>query len=205
MVNKQKLLAIYKDRPEVQETVSKLYDKLCHELKAWGIYSDLTFIGLLATIRVEVGRSYQPIPEYASGQAYEFRKDLGNIFPGDGVKYKGRGLIQITGRDNYRIYGQFFGIDLENNPDLALDLEVSVKIAVKYFLDRDINTFCNRKDWERVRRAVNGGLNGYDVFINIINQFLPLIEPDPVVDNTKEKVDKALSLINQALDILKTI
>ena len=200
MLNKQKLLDIYKDSQSIQQTLSGLYDKLVAELKSQSIYSDLTLIGCLATIRVEVGRNYQPIPEYASGQAYEFRKDLGNIYAGDGVKYKGRGYIQITGRSNYQIYGDYIGVDLINNPDLALDSQNAVKILVKYFKDRHINNLCSQKDWERVRRAVNGGLNGYDVFINIINQFLPLIEPDLMVD--KESIRNEIKLLTDKINEL---
>lgn len=56
--------------------------------------------------------------ELASGQAYEGRKSLGNVNPGDGVKYKGRGLIQITGRINYQALSDFFKVDFINNPTL---------------------------------------------------------------------------------------
>lgn len=54
--------------------------------------------------------------ELASGTAYEGRKTLGNVQPGDGVKYKGRGLIQITGRTNYQALSDYFKIDFVNNP-----------------------------------------------------------------------------------------
>ena len=63
--------------------------------------------------------SFQFLRELASGTAYEGRKDLGNTQSGDGVRYKGRGFIQLTGRANFRSAGSDLGIDLENNPDLA--------------------------------------------------------------------------------------
>lgn len=138
--------------------------------------------GALATIRIEVGRAYKPIMEYASGQAYEGRADLGNTQPGDGVRYKGRGYIQLTGRSNYASYGQKLGLDLVNNPDLALDVDVSAKVLAHYFKDRKVIEACLNKEWNRVRMLVNGG-NGIDVrdggrtnhvreFINVIKQFL---------------------------------
>lgn len=209
MINKQKLLELYKDSPAIQQTFGNLFDTLKKELILQNMYSDLTMIGILATIRTEVGRSYLPLPEEASGKAYEFRRDLGNIYAGDGVKYKGRGYIQITGRDNYYNYGQALKIDLVNNPDLALDPKIAMDILLLYFRDRHIQAYCNDKNWEKVRRLVNGGLNGYDVFMNVINQFLVCIETNPIidnipsVDNNRDKIDKAVSLINQALQILK--
>jgi len=81
--------------------------------------------------------------------AYEGRKDLGNTEPGDGVRFAGRGLIQITGRANYALYGQKLGLDLIGNPDLALDLEVSAKILAHYFKDRKVIEACLNKEWNR--------------------------------------------------------
>lgn len=59
--------------------------------------------------------------EIASGEAYEFREDLGNTQAGDGPKYKGRGYVQITGRNNYQKYSDLFGVDLIGNPDLVAE------------------------------------------------------------------------------------
>mgnify|MGYP003425357554 CR=1 FL=1 len=143
-----------------------------HALWEEKILTPLTLIGALATVRIEVGKNYKPIREYASGEAYEGRRDLGNTEKGDGVRYAGRGLIQITGRANYALYGKRLGIDLLGNPDLALDLKVSAKILAMYFKDRKVNMACDVKDWEFVRRKVNGGLNGYTEFLDIVNQFL---------------------------------
>src|SRR5262249_24913671 len=57
--------------------------------------------------------------EYASGDAYEGRASLGNTKPGDGRRFKGRGLIQLTGRANYTQYGKLLDLDLVTNPDLT--------------------------------------------------------------------------------------
>ena len=141
------------------------------------ILTPLTLIGVLATVRIEVGKNYRPIIEYYSGEKYDVGSlavTLGNtpIDDGDGEMYRGRGLIQLTGKANYANYGKRLGIDLLGNPDLALDLKVSAKILAMYFKDRKVNMACDAKDWEFVRRKVNGGLNGYTEFLDVVNQFL---------------------------------
>jgi putative chitinase len=105
--------------------------------------------------------SFRTLEEYASGAAYEGRKDLGNVNKGDGVRYKGRGIFQLTGRANYRDMGKKLGLDLEGNPKLALQPEVSVLIALEYWKSRKLNTFADADDVEVVTRKINGGLNGY--------------------------------------------
>ena len=148
------------------------YDAIEKALGDEGILTPLTLLGALATIRVEVGRSFKPVLEIASGDAYEGRRDLGNTQAGDGRRYKGRGWIQITGRSNYDIFGKRIGVDLINNPDLALTVENSAKILAAYFKDRRVHEFCNQRDWRMVRIRVNGGLNGFDTFMLVVNQFL---------------------------------
>lgn len=138
----------------------------------------LVMAGAMATIRVEVGKNFKPIREYASGEAYEGRKDLGNTEKGDGVRYAGKGFIQLTGRANYAYFGQKIGLDLISNPDLALDVEVGAKILAHYFKDRGVVEACLAKDWLKVRKLINGvnratGMpNGYQDFINVITQYL---------------------------------
>ena len=104
--------------------------------------------------------NYCTYEEYASGDAYEGRSDLGNVQPGDGKRYKGRGLIQLTGRGNYRRIGGILGLPLEAQPELALQPQNAVLIACEYWKSRNINTVCDRDDIEAVTRKVNGGLNG---------------------------------------------
>jgi peptidoglycan hydrolase-like protein with peptidoglycan-binding domain len=133
-----------------------------------------TLIAALATISVETN-GFQPIREWGGDdyfhEMYEGRSDLGNTQPGDGIRYHGRGFVQITGRANYRHYGQKIGIDLEGNPDLALDPDAASKILVEYFWERSVDEYALKGDWEGVRRAVNGGLNGWDHFWPVVQKF----------------------------------
>lgn len=103
--------------------------------------------------------------EIATGQAYEGRVDLGNTQKGDGVRFKGRGLIQLTGRHNYTEYGIYIGIEL-----LADGQEKLISISPKYALDvalwfwnkRKLNNYADRDDLLAITRRVNGGYNGLE-------------------------------------------
>ncbi len=103
---------------------------------------------------------FQFMEEIASGAAYEGRADLGNTQPGDGVRYKGRGYIQVTGRYNYTEAGNALGLDLVNNPQLAAQPENAARIAAWYWTSRDINTAADSGDFVQVTRLINGGTNG---------------------------------------------
>lgn len=150
------------------ESFKQNWPYIAQALQEAGITDANTIIGILATMKTEVGGSMAPIPEYGSGAEYNGRRDLGNTQPGDGERYKGRGYIQLTGRANYREYGQKLGIDLEGNPDLALEPKVAAKVLVQYFKDRGIPRMAEAGDWVAVRRAVNGGTNGLDTFMGAV-------------------------------------
>ncbi|MBN9438968.1 peptidoglycan-binding protein [Bosea sp. (in: a-proteobacteria)] len=98
--------------------------------------------------------------EYASGAKYEGRADLGNVQNGDGRRYKGRGIFQLTGRANYQRYGQRLGLDLIDKPQLAAEPVTSLEIACLYWSDRKIGPMADEDDLYRVTRAINGGTNG---------------------------------------------
>jgi putative chitinase len=95
---------------------------------------------------------------------YEGRKDLGNTEPGDGIKFKGRGLIQITGRANYRDYSLATYGDLRavENPKMLEGLPDAALCAGWYWQTRNINPLADRDDLEAVTRKINGGINGLD-------------------------------------------
>ncbi len=130
-------------------------------LAKYEINTALRVAHFLAQIAHE-SAGFRTTEEFASGAAYEGRRDLGNIQPGDGRRYKGRGLLQLTGRANYRALGPKIGMDLEGNPELAAEPVTSLIIACEYWKDRKINRHCDRDDLIRVTKAVNGGLNGLE-------------------------------------------
>lgn len=104
---------------------------------------------------------FRTTTEYASGKAYNGRLDLGNRSgTNDGVTYKGRGLIQLTGRANYGLMSKKLGVDLINNPQLAAQFPYAALTAAYYWRDRNINSFADKGDVEGVTRRINGGLNG---------------------------------------------
>lgn len=103
--------------------------------------------------------------ELASGAAYEGRKDLGNVKAGDGVRYKGRGLVQITGRANYEQISKAFGIDFINKPELLESPEWAAKSAGWFWDSRKLNDLSvnnTEAAFLAVTKKINGGINGLD-------------------------------------------
>lgn len=100
---------------------------------------------------------FRVLEEYASGAAYEGRKDLGNTIAGDGKRFKGRGIFQCTGRANYTAYGKRLGVDLVKEPALAARPDISVRIAVLYWNDKGLNAYADRADTKAISRAINRG------------------------------------------------
>lgn len=107
--------------------------------------------------------------EIASGQAYEGRKDLGNIYAGDGKRFKGRGLIQLTGRHNYNVAGKALGLDLINFPQKASEPANAPRIAGWYWDSRNLNVLADQHNigaFQTITKKINGGLNGYKDRLN---------------------------------------
>lgn len=105
----------------------------------------------------------RPLLERASGEAYEGRKGLGNTEPGDGPRYKGRGYIQLTGRSNYTRYSRILGVDLVNNPDLAMRPDIAARIVAQWWKRSKVPEKAARGDWVAVNQTVAGqGNGGYD-------------------------------------------
>ena len=106
---------------------------------------------------VYVREIWGPTPAQAK---YEGRKDMGNTVPGDGFKYRGRGLIQITGRANYAACGEALALDLINQPELLEQPKNACLSAAWFWATSGLNTLADSGDFEKITRRINGGLNG---------------------------------------------
>ncbi|AWG51572.1 hypothetical protein DDT48_20695 [Mycobacteroides abscessus] len=135
--------------------------------------SQCTNVNRIAMWLAQVGHesaSFNATEEYASGAAYEGRADLGNTQPGDGVRFKGRSWIQITGRNNYAAFSRWCSgkglvlspTEFVDNPKRLAELRwAGIGAAWYWTVARpDINALSDRQDLETVTRRINGGTNG---------------------------------------------
>lgn len=131
-------------------------------LPQYDITTPLRIAHFLAQAALETD-GFKTLEEYGGAgyfRRYDGRADLGNTEPGDGARYHGRGIFQLTGRSNYRQMGARLGYNLESNPEMAADPVVSVRIAGEYWKSREISAKADADDLEGVTRKINGGLNG---------------------------------------------
>jgi hypothetical protein len=123
--------------------------------------------------------SYLFAPEKEAGseayfrRMYEFDRSLGNLEPGDGAKYCGRGFIPIVGRSEYARFGKLVGADLVDHPDLAMDPAVAARILAYAFMLKGVPKAAGEYDWVKVRRLVHGDLSGWKRFNGIL---IPLVK-----------------------------
>lgn len=148
----------------------------------YNINSAVRQLCFLAQVGHESGGLYYT-EELASGQAYEGRKDLGNTQPGDGVRFKGRGLIQITGRVNYAALSKDFGVDFIQEPTklgganinkcTSDQLKYAALSAGWFWNSRKLNDIADKIDitkpidqgdnlerFKEITKKINGGYNG---------------------------------------------
>ena len=144
-----------------QTDILKYWLPIADALEEFQINTSARIEAFLGQIAHESG-SLQYAEEIASGEAYEGREDLGNTQPGDGKRYKGRGLLMITGKINYRKYGEMLDIPLESNPELAKSPENAARIAGAYWQSHGLNELADNEDYRKITRLINGGYNGMD-------------------------------------------
>ena len=132
-------------------------------IEAHGIKTPARVCAFLAQIGHESGglRYTRELwgPTHAQ-QGYEGRHDLGNNHVGDGFKFRGRGLIQITGRTNYERMGKLLGIDLIANPDLLETLSTAAMSAAAWWEAHGLNGLADAGSFDAITRVINGGTNG---------------------------------------------
>jgi putative chitinase len=106
---------------------------------------------------------------------YDYRRDLGNIYPGDGYKFRGRGIFDDTGRRNYKLQSARRGVDLIKNPDLAATPAIAVPDAVDYWVSHGLNQLADADNVVAVTRRINGGTNGLSVRKKFLDRFKHLL------------------------------
>jgi putative chitinase len=154
----QELIRIF---PFASSKVSVYAPLLTVAMAAYEIDTPRRQAAFLAQVGHESGQ-LKYTEELADGHAYDGRADLGNTQPGDGPRYKGRGLIQITGRANYERCGRGLGIDLLDKPDVLALPENAVRSAAWYWKENDLNLFADSDRFGSLTKRINGGFNGLD-------------------------------------------
>ena len=142
--------------------LNRLGPRLLAMMERRAIFTDLRAAHFLAQVGHESGQ-LRWLEEIATGAAYEGRRDLGNVRPGDGRRFKGRGLIQLTGRTNYARFGAAMGCRAELLADPSLvsaDPALAVETAGWFWSRNGLNALADRDDLGAVTRRINGGHNG---------------------------------------------
>lgn len=142
-----------------QENILKYGEKFIAAMIVYDINTPRRQAAFIAQVAHESG-SFRYVRELASGEAYEGRAALGNTEPGDGVRFRGRGLIQLTGRANYKAVSYALKFDFVSKPE-ALELPGPACYSAAWFWDlRGLNRLADIDAFEKITRKINGGVNG---------------------------------------------
>jgi putative chitinase len=125
---------------------------------------------------LDVAQQYARNPEKIANKVYGGRAELGNTEEGDGWKFHGRGLIQLTGRSNYTVCGQALGRPFSETPELVLNPENACLSAGWFWNKKSLNSLADSGDIDTMTKRINGGLIG--------------------LEDRKAKIAKALSILS---------
>lgn len=142
-------------------TAKRFIEPLNVCLEKYEINTPARIVHFLAQILHESG-CFLYNKEIASGKAYEGRKDLGNINVGDGVLFKGRSFIQITGRSNYKLISEALGVDFVANPVLLESDQYAFLGAGWFWNTKKLNKYADVDDFLTITKRINGGTNGLE-------------------------------------------
>jgi len=111
---------------------------------------------------LEVANQFAGNAEKIANKVYAGRMGNGDEESGDGWKYHGRGLIQLTGKDNYANCGSSLSVDLLGNPDMLLDPKYAALSAGWFWGKKGLNSLADSQDYDTMTKRINGGLIGLD-------------------------------------------
>lgn len=145
--------------PSAGHRAGVFFESLSAAMEEFEINTPARQAAFLAQIAHESG-SLRYVRELASGGAYEGRADLGNTHAGDGPFFKGRGLIQITGRNNYTKCGEALDLPLLQQPELLEQPDSACRSAAWFWQTHGLNELADAGDFIRITKRINGGTNG---------------------------------------------
>ncbi len=119
----------------------------------------------------QLAAKYARQPEAIANVVYANRMGNGDTASGDGWRYRGRGLVQLTGKYNYVVYAKERGQDFVNNPDLLLEPSWSIDVAGWFWKSRGLNSLADKDDVRGITKLINGGFNGLDDRIKYLGLF----------------------------------
>lgn len=191
ILSKSQLKAIMPSASD--ENIDKYIEPLNKDLQAYGINTKLRIAHFIAQIAHESGsfkfsvenlnysakalrgvfgkyfptdelaEQYARQPEKIASRVYASRMGNGDEASGEGWKFRGRGLIQLTGKDNYTQLGASIGQDLVSNPDsLSQNADTAVKAACWFWDGRKLNGYADQDDIKSITKRINGGYNGLE-------------------------------------------
>jgi putative chitinase len=184
------------------ENAEKFRPHLNKYMDKYGINTPERVLAFLAQVGTESGGLVYTREQGSDSyfNKYDGRTDLGNIYAGDGLRFKGRGLIQLTGRANYQSMSQKIGKDIVSNPTLVEEPDLATEVSTifwrdrvrdglslnqwadKFDLARPIQDTTNWKVHENITRAINGGTNGINDRAN------RLIQGQQIIEDIKKKI-----------------
>jgi len=124
---------------------------------------------------LDVANQYANNPEKLANKVYGGRADLGNTEDGDGFKFHGRGIFQLTGRSNVTTCGNALGQPFAEHPELLLEPEWACMSAGWFWNKKGLSSLADDEQWETMTKRINGGLVGLDDRVNKIHKAMDVL------------------------------
>ena len=124
---------------------------------------------------IDTAERYEHQPEKIANKVYGGRADLGNTEDGDGWRFSGKGLIQLTGRSNFTVCGLALGRPFAEHPELVLEPENAALTAGWFFNKRGLNSLADNEDWTTITKRINGGVIGLQDRIDRIHKAMDIL------------------------------
>lgn len=147
--------------PGAKDRAARFQQSLSESMIEFAIVTAKRQSAFLAQVAHESGE-LRYVREISEGSQYEGRADLGNTEPGDGHRYLGRGLLQVTGRTNYKAVGLALGLDLISHPELLESVGPASRSAAYFWRSHNLNELADADAFGLITKKINGGYLGLD-------------------------------------------